>query len=1020
VPMSSNAIRRAGGLTPAQANPRAARSSATRSGERRGARLARARLALAALAAVLLAPAAARPATLVASPSDRASYEALTLANGLEVLLVSDPETDKAAASLAVHVGSGSDPTDRPGLAHFLEHMLFLGTEKYPQPGEYQAFVNAHGGNHNAYTSYEFTNYFFDVDPNHLEPALDRFAQFFIAPLFTPEYVTRERLAVDSEHRARLNNDGRRRLYAQKQLMNPLHPYSRFTAGDAETLADRAGNPVRDDLIEFYREHYSADLMALVVLGREPLATLREWAVERFSAVPDRDASPLEAGVPLFPPGRLPVRVEVEPIKETRVLELTFPMPPSREHYRAKPAFHIAHLLGHEGSGSVLSALKDRGWAERLSAGPALDTDTESLFDITIELTEAGLGHVAEVIEYLFRYLELVRERGVERWMFEENRTLAEIGFRFEERRAPIAHVRELATALHVYPAQDVIRGPHAFDVFDPALIRRFLDRLRPDNVLVTVMAPGIEGEAVEPWYGAPYRVRAIDESALARWASPAPAAPELALPAPNPFVPEDLALEPPTDATSKPLRVRESPGLDLWHRQDTSFGTPRADFFFTVLSPLASASARHAVLTALYVELVNDTLNEALYPATLAGLGYRIHAHLRGVSVRISGFDDKQRLLLERVLAHLVDPRFDPERFALAKARLARELANRRHDPPWRQLLSEAREVLIRPSYGDEARMTALEPLELADLEAFVPELLARVSVVALAHGNRRREEAAALSRLLEKHLLERAETTEVADPQVVKLPAGVPLVRELDIEHHDSAFVAHFQGGARSHAARARMALLAQVLESPFFHALRTREQLGYVVFASGSNFFEVPAINLVIESPRADPILLEQRTEAFLERYAGELEAMDETEFERHKAALLTRILEDDQTLNERTEYYWRQIDRRRYGFDERERLAAAVRAIAKPAFARFYRQALLGPGHRRVVLRSVGAEHRAAFAAAAAERDDVLIADLERFKASVEYFPEPCPPVPVARAAGPPTVPVAGAPAPALAR
>ena len=63
----------------------------------------------------------------VVSPMDDRSYRALTLDNGLQVLLISDPTTQKAAAALDVYVGSGDNPAGRGGLAHFLEHMLFVG-----------------------------------------------------------------------------------------------------------------------------------------------------------------------------------------------------------------------------------------------------------------------------------------------------------------------------------------------------------------------------------------------------------------------------------------------------------------------------------------------------------------------------------------------------------------------------------------------------------------------------------------------------------------------------------------------------------------------------------------------------------------------------------------------------------------------------------------------------------------------------------------------------------------------------
>ena len=100
---------------------------------------------------------------VIASPNDKRQYRHVQLSNKLDVLLISDPQADKSAASLDVYVGSYQNPKDREGLAHFLEHMLFLGTEQYPEPGEYQTFIAEHGGNHNAGTGLEHTNYFFDI-----------------------------------------------------------------------------------------------------------------------------------------------------------------------------------------------------------------------------------------------------------------------------------------------------------------------------------------------------------------------------------------------------------------------------------------------------------------------------------------------------------------------------------------------------------------------------------------------------------------------------------------------------------------------------------------------------------------------------------------------------------------------------------------------------------------------------------------------------------------------------------------
>ena len=102
------------------------------------------------------------------SAEDKRLYRGLELTNGIKVLLISDGTTDKSAAALDVHIGHMSDPVTLPGLAHFCEHMLFLGTDKFPDENEYSKFLSQHGGSFNAFTSSDHTNFYFDVSPEHL------------------------------------------------------------------------------------------------------------------------------------------------------------------------------------------------------------------------------------------------------------------------------------------------------------------------------------------------------------------------------------------------------------------------------------------------------------------------------------------------------------------------------------------------------------------------------------------------------------------------------------------------------------------------------------------------------------------------------------------------------------------------------------------------------------------------------------------------------------------------------------
>lgn len=140
---------------------------------------------------------------LIKSKSDKNSYLALELANQLKVILIHS--TNKTAgASLTVNRGSSSDPLDFQGIAHFLEHMLFISSQKFPQIDYYRNVVNKYNGKCNAFTMFDKTSFYFEVNQEGLMETLEVFSQFFVSSTFNQQYVEKEILAVNSEHNKNL------------------------------------------------------------------------------------------------------------------------------------------------------------------------------------------------------------------------------------------------------------------------------------------------------------------------------------------------------------------------------------------------------------------------------------------------------------------------------------------------------------------------------------------------------------------------------------------------------------------------------------------------------------------------------------------------------------------------------------------------------------------------------------------------------------------------------------------------
>ena len=858
------------------------------------------------------------PGEVTTSPNDDRSYRYVVLDNGLRALLVSDATSDKAAAALAVLRGSFDEPANYQGLAHFLEHMLFIGTKKYPKVDGYQQFLATHGGSSNAYTAGDHTNYFFDVQQDKLDEALDRFANFFINPLLDPAYVDREKNAVHSEYQLQLKDDGWREFAVQKKVLNPEHPGSRFNIGSLDTLSGQ----IQQELIAFFEATYSADQMTLVVLGRESLGELNTMVQAKFSAIPNHKIGPRKSLPNATRSDQLPLEVRTQTVKDTRKISFDFPIPSLDAHFDVKPGVYIANLLGHEGAGSLHEHLRNQGWIESLAASAQRFDQDNAFMSVAMELTEVGTQHTDEITEALFDQIELIKRDGVNEWRYNEQAALAELGFRFREKGSAIGFVYRTAAALDQFPAEQILSGPSLMQRFDEALIRRYLEPLTPDNMIVYQSGIEVDTNLVEPWFKVNYALQAAN----VEWNPNAN--PALRLPGENPFIPQSLGLNEAANAAIPSLTVNTE-GLALWSAPDIEFGTPRATTALRLATEKGNATAQDTVAARIYARLVADELNVALYPAQLAGLGYRISSTGSGFYIEVAGYNDKQALLLDDLLVTLRDLEIDPERFALIKTELLTDWRNFKSERPYTQAWAALGTLLNNQQFAPETLAAALDPLTVAQLGSWRDRALSKVGVTGLLHGNIETSRATELATLLQNRLT--LANVQPVEPQVQRVSQSQQ--QSLVVDHDDSATVLYVQGASDSVDQQARFGLAAQMVRSPYFTALRTEQQLGYVVAAANNRIYKTPGMAFVVQSPVASSADVQTATRTFADSYMDTLKSMSAADFLAAKTGYLSKLREKDKNQYGRSQRYWGDLMFDINSFDGREQIARVVEQLSQ---------------------------------------------------------------------------------------
>ncbi|KAK7425349.1 metalloprotease [Neonectria magnoliae] len=904
---------------------------------------------------------------------DDRDYRVIRLDNELEALLVHDPETDKASAALDVNVGNFSDESGIPGMAHAVEHLLFMGTKKFPIENEYGQYLSAHSGSSNAYTGPTSTNYFFDVaakpandedpsdsNPSPLREALDRFAQFFIEPLFLPSTLDRELKAVDSENKKNLQNDTWRLHQLEKSLSNPKHPYCHFSTGNFEvlkTLPEARGINVREKFIEFHGKHYSANRMKLVVLGREPLDVLQKWAVELFSPVVNKKLSPNRWVDELpFRQSDLGMQCFAKPVMDSRELNLYFPFIDEEFLYACQPSRYISHLIGHEGPGSVMSYIKAKGWANGLSAGAyPVCPGTPGIFDVQVRLTEEGLKNYSEIVKIFFQYISLLRETPPQEWIFQEQKGMADVDFKFKQKTPASRFTSRISSVMQKpLPREWLLSGHSRLRTFEPQQIEKALSTIRPDNFRMTIVSRNHPGswDQKEKWYGTEYRYEKIPSELMVELEKAASVTPDkrlsaLHLPHKNNFIPSQLEVEKKeiTEPALAPRVLRNDASARTWWKKDDTFWVPRANVIVSLKTPLIYASAENNVKARLFSDLVRDALEEYSYDAELAGLQYNVTLDPRGLFLDISGYNDKLPVLLEQVATTMRDIEIKEERFDIIKERLTRGYNNWQLQSSYHQvgdytdwLNAEDRDYIV------EELALELPNITVDAVRSFQKQMLAQLHIEVYVHGNMYREDALKVTDMVESILKPRIlPRAQWPIHRSLVLPPGSNHVYKKILK--DKANVNHcietwfYAGDRGDRAVRSKTLLIDQMIHEPAFDQLRTKEQLGYIVFSGARAFSATYGLRFLLQSEMT-PEYLDSRIEAFLSRFSETLSKMPDSEFEGHKRSLIIRRLEKLRNLDQESSRHWAQIANEYYDFELAQLDAAHIKQLTKQEIVEFF--------------------------------------------------------------------------------
>lgn len=884
----------------------------------------------------------------------------IRLQNGLEIYLISDPGADQSSAAVAVDAGSWDDPENYPGMAHFCEHMLFLGSKKYPEAVDFMKQVSDLGGMTNAFTSSKRTVYMFSCQHAGFLETLDHFSRFFIDPLFDPAHISRELHAVDQEHSKNIEHDGWREYMVFKELGNPKHPNRKFSTGNSKTLS---GIPAKA-LFDWHQKHYGANRMHLFLYSNLPLDNLKQQAAHYFTEVPKLATLPdqTNAQEPVTSAKQRGAITYIKPIQNKQTLTLSWELPRHLSDDESHSAEVIAYALERGQTHSLYEKLKKEQLIDHLSIGVQdLGGKDHQFISFDLELTPKGMTQIQTAALHCFEAIKKLSKEGVPLHLFQERNAVAKLTYQYQARENAFQMAQSIGSALSFEPLSTFPRRQTLATSYSAEKIGQVLQILTPETCCVTLAAPpavsGIQPDQKEQWMGGEYRLSPTPDQWIALWKNCEPNA-DIQIAGPNPFLPDNLSLTSIDSKTKEPTLIAKTENGLAYYCRCSEFSVPEAVIHLHFRSPEIVATPKSSVLTALFLDHLTDVLQPTISSAKVAGLSTKFELEKCKIHLQITGFSDKAPLLLQNVLTQMaVLPLATKEQFDIYVARHEKMFANGSKNLPLSQAKDLLESILVTDRTSNQEKLSAIQLISYDEFLQFSQKLLEKTYIEALFAGNLTFKNAQSswidVQHIFSKSTYPKAQHTT---PKVLAMPADLgPFSLFRATEAQGNATLLAIDAGPFSLDNKAAQEIFNVAMREAFFNELRTKQKTGYIAKSDAVEIEDRLFSLFMVQSNSHQPEDLLYRFELFFEEYLQTFsEQIDPVRFNNLKATCVHSLKTRFRNLKDKAALWNLLAFEKGADFQYVTKRIAALEALSYEPFSQFVQKTLARSNPKRLAV------------------------------------------------------------------
>ncbi len=877
----------------------------------------------------------------------------IVLDNGIKAYLISDANFQKSAAAATIEAGSWNDPNEYPGMAHFLEHMLFQGTAAYPDESEFIKFINDHGGQNNAFTGNAYTTYLFSIENDYFLPALDRFSHFFIDPLLKKSCVDKELHAVNNEYGLYLENDMWRFLHIWQETANPSHPFSRFSIGTADTLSKI---PL-EELRKWFESHYSSKNMYLIVCSNLPMDKLTAETVKTFQQVPPRPLQTENFSFPCSSSAQKNNYVFIQPFENTKTMYLLWEI---NDPKIIKDPTHsielIFHCLSSSHQQSLQENLKNQHLINELSP-LIMNLDKEhKICILAINMTEKGVKQYETVIQSVYSYLNLLKNQKIPKSLYEEKRRMDKLNYEYQsqEKLFPFIsmHARSIPyETLATYPQNMIL--PQKYNQKN---ISYALQALSPSNVQIYILAnpelTKVPPTNKEKWLGGEYAFLPVPFKTKQTWEKTISS--DFTLPQENIYAPSDKIFQPVSHSHTLPTTLIENEHGCLVYGNDHAFAIPENCLVFHLQSPLFTPTAESLAKRKLLLHLLEKKLMPLIEAGQKAGLIFSYDLSPFAIKFSLNGYCEKTSVFYHDILQTIQTMIISDEDFEDIYQEVMINLENYQKETLYKQALQNFyRFTCSLPSKAKQK--SALEKITKKDVSSFFEQIINCSYIDITACGNISQKEAkeiflTTVQALSQKPFPKKDHYLRKAFNFPQK-QGPFHLIENNSLQ--GNAVLLAIDEGTYSFHNQAAHEVLSDSITDDFHSALRTQQKTAYFATNINYNIYSHLYQAFIVQSFTHDVYDLLYRFEIFLDDFIQNIgEKVSQKRFETIKSNRITALKNPPKNLLEYTRYVDRLAYEHKHDFTRKDKILKAYENLSYQDFLAFSKEILSRSNKKRI--------------------------------------------------------------------